>query len=158
MLSLFHLISFQIIHLSSSFFLMNCGIRTNRKSNYPLVSLLPFIFVSCSRTLVEVRHTFFVWNNYFIYIFSLLFNSIYFFLHLFNFIWFLLYSILLYFSKFIFVFLYLITFLLVYLLWYFIYFQSLYFLHFSCYGIFIHHSFSSIYYILFILSLFIFFL
>ena len=60
LLSLFDFNSFQIIHLSSSFFLMNCGICTNRKWNYPLVSLLPFIFVSCSRTLVEVRRTFFV--------------------------------------------------------------------------------------------------
>ena len=58
LLSLFNFNSFQIIHLSSSFFLMNCGICANRKWNYPLVSLLPFIFASCSQTLVKVRRAF----------------------------------------------------------------------------------------------------
>ena len=38
---------------------MYCGIRTNRKWNYVHVSVLPFIFVSCSLTIEEVgRHSF----------------------------------------------------------------------------------------------------
>ena len=111
MLTLFHFLSFPIIHLSSSFFIMNCGICANRKWNYPLVSLLPFIFASCSQTLVKVRYTLFLFEiiTLFIY-FPLLFNSIYFFTFIQFQYDFFLYSILLYFLKFIFVFLYLITF------------------------------------------------
>ena len=51
-----------VFHLSnsfinqSSFFIMYCGIRTNRKWNYGHVSVLPFIFVSCSLTIEEVGH------------------------------------------------------------------------------------------------------
>ena len=52
LLSLFHFILFQIIHLSSSFFLINCGIFTNRKWTYPLVSLLPFLFSVVHGTLL----------------------------------------------------------------------------------------------------------
>ena len=38
---------------------MYCGIHTNRKWNYVHVSVLPFIFVSCSLTIEEVgRHSF----------------------------------------------------------------------------------------------------
>ena len=43
---------------SSSIFIMNCGILTNRKWNYGHVSVLPLIFVICSLTLVEVGHAF----------------------------------------------------------------------------------------------------
>ena len=44
-----------IIHLS----IMNCGLPTNRKYNYGLVSVLPFDFVSCSMTIAkEGRNTF----------------------------------------------------------------------------------------------------
>ena len=58
-----HLISFcfivifllnnSIIHLLS-FFIRNCGIHTNRKWNDKHVSVLHFIFVSCSLTIEEV--------------------------------------------------------------------------------------------------------
>ena len=106
MLSLFHLISFQIIHLSSSFFLMNCGIRTNRKSNYPLVSLLPFIFVSCSRTLVEVRLTFFC-LKYMLYIyffpFCFLFHIILSYFFSFSLFYFILFHFIAYFISFYFI-------------------------------------------------------
>ena len=52
------LLSNSFIHQSSSF-IMYCGIRTNRKWNYGHVSVLPFIFVSCSLTIEEVgRHSF----------------------------------------------------------------------------------------------------
>ena len=37
------LLNYSIIHLSS-FFIMNCGKRTNRKWNYKEVSVLPFFF------------------------------------------------------------------------------------------------------------------
>ena len=40
--------------LLSSFFIMNCRISTNRKWNYKHVSVLPFIFVSCSLTIEDV--------------------------------------------------------------------------------------------------------
>ena len=52
------LLNDSIIHLSS-LFIRNCGIPTNRKQNYKHVSVLPFIFVSCSLTIEEVgRHSF----------------------------------------------------------------------------------------------------
>ena len=40
-------------------FLIYCGICKNRKWNYWVVFILPHVFVSCSWTLVEVRHTVF---------------------------------------------------------------------------------------------------
>ena len=44
------LLNDSIIHLSS-FFIMNCGICTNRKWNYIHMPVLPFFVVSCSLTL-----------------------------------------------------------------------------------------------------------
>ena len=59
LLNLFYFISFQFIlfqHILTRLpsFSMNCGICTDRKWKYQVVSLFPFIFGSCSRTLVEV--------------------------------------------------------------------------------------------------------
>ena len=71
---LFYCLVVFLIHLLSSF-LMSCGICTNRKWNYRHVSVLPFIFVSCSLTIEKVgRHSFPV--KYLFYF--ILFNLIYF--------------------------------------------------------------------------------
>ena len=45
----YFLVVFPLNHSIIHFFIMICGIRTNRKWNYEHVSVLPFIFVSCCK-------------------------------------------------------------------------------------------------------------
>ena len=63
----FFFILFTLIGCLPSF-LIDFGLCTNRQWNYWYVSLLPFIFVSCSRTLFAVRHSFYCLNIYFTYL------------------------------------------------------------------------------------------
>ena len=67
LLSCFFFILFTLIGCLPSF-LIDFGLCTNRQWNYWYVSLLPFIFVSCSRTLFAVRHSFYCLNIYFTYL------------------------------------------------------------------------------------------
>ena len=72
---LFHLILYHplVVFLH----LMNCGMYTNRKWNYEHVSILPFIFVSCSQTHAEVRYIFYClkWLLYLFNCISIIFFS-----------------------------------------------------------------------------------
>ena len=76
---LFYSISFDIIFSNSRLpsFLMNCGICTNRKWNYWLVCILPLVFVSCSQTLVEVRHPLFFLDLFSFYLIQSNWNKFY---------------------------------------------------------------------------------